>query len=202
MTIQDEYYRDHYISVDLVEIHLKNSSGANDPLYLCSGGFDITYDSSTAPTAGVNTYKAQGEWMGFSDMSEDFEVRVGKFTVTLSGVGTSYVNNFTQYDPEGLRVVIMRAFLAYTVSNGVESLTVVPVPVVLYDGIIYNVAITEGKNSCQVNIECASLFSDFDRTSGRKSNNGSNWLYQASTYDTSMEQAGFVGESNFLWGRV
>lgn len=202
MTIQDEYYRDHYVSVDLIEIHLKNTSGTSDPLYLCSGGFNISYDSSTAPTAGTNVYQAQGEWMGFSDMSEDFEVRVGKFTVSLSGVGTTYVNKFTQYDPEGMRVVIMRAYLAYSVVNNIETLSVVPNPVVLYDGIIYNVGIVESRNSCQVNIECASLFSDFDRTNGRKTNNGSNWLYQATTYDTSMEQAGFVGESNFLWGRV
>lgn len=200
---RDEFYRDNYIAIDLVEMHLKNSAGASDPLYLCGGGFNINYNSPTAPDAGTNTYEAQGEFIGFSTVSEDFEVKVGKFSIYLSGVGNDYVNRFTAYSPEGNRVVIYRAFMEYTVAGGVEALGIVPDPLILFDGIIYNVSITETGSSCQVTIECATLFSDFERTAGRKSNNGSNWLFQdGNTYDKSMSQAGFVGQSNFLWGRV
>jgi hypothetical protein len=200
---RDEYYRDNYIAIDLIEMHLKNSAGASDPLYLCGGGFNINYNSPTAPGAGTNTYEAQGEFIGFSTISEDFEIKVGKFSVYLSGVGNNYVNRFTSYSPEGNRVVIYRAFMERTLSGGVEALGIVPDPLILFDGIIYNISITETGSSCQVSVECSTLFSDFDRTSGRKSNNGSNWNFQdGNTYDKSMEQAGFVGQSNFLWGRV
>ena len=200
---RDEFYRDNYIAIDLVEMHLKNSAGNSDPLYLCGGGFNINYDSPTAPNAGTNSYEAQGEFIGFSTVSEDFEVKVGKFSIYLSGVGNDYVNRFTSFSPEGNRVVIYRAFMEYTVAGGVEALGIVPDPLILFDGIIYNVSITETGSSCQVTIECATLFSDFERTAGRKSNNGSNWLFQdGNTYDKSMSQAGFVGQSNFLWGRV
>ena len=202
MTIQDEFYRENYIAVDLVEIHLKNSVGASSPLYLCGGGFDINWTSNTAPGGGNHTYSAQGEFMGFSEMTEDFEIKLGKFNISLSGVGTDYINRFTVYPAEGQRVVLYRAFLEFKVVNNIEGLYIVPDPLMLYDGIIYNVIVTENQNNCTISVECASLFSDFDRTSGRLSNSGSNWLYQGSTYDTSMEQAGFVGESNFLWGRV
>lgn len=201
-TSRDEYYRDNYIAVDLVEIHLKNTSGANAPLYLCNGGFDISYDSSTAPNSGTNTYQAQGEFIGFSEMSENFDVALGKFTIYLSGLGTDYINKFTANNPEGKRVVIYKAFSEYAVVNGIEGLYVVPDPLMMFDGIVYNVTATESKSTCQINIECSTLFADFDRSTGRKTNSGSNWLFQGTKYDTSMEQAGFVGESNFLWGKV
>jgi hypothetical protein len=137
-----------------------------------------------------------------STLSEDFEIKVGRFSVYLSGVGNDYVNRFTAYSPEGQRVVIYRAFMEYTVTSGIEGLTIVPTPILLFDGIVYNIAITESGSSCQITVDCATLFSDFDRTAGRISNNGSNWLFQGVEYDTSMEQSGFVGQSNFLWGRT
>ena len=200
---RDEFYRDNYVAVDLLELHLKNSAGTSDPLYLCGGGYNISFDSPTAPTAGTNVYEAQGDFIGVSSLSEDFEVKVGKFSISLSGVGNSYVNRFTAYSPEGQRVVIYRAFLEYKVVNGIDGLVIVPNPITLFDGIVYNVGISETGSSCQVTVECATLFSDFDRSNGRKTNNGSNWLFQdGNTYDRSMEQAGFVGQSNFLWGRL
>jgi hypothetical protein len=201
-TTRDEFYRDNYIAVDLVEIHLKNSSGVNSPIYLCNGGFDITYDSTTAPNTGNNVYQAQGEFMGFSEMAENFDVALGKFTIYLSGLGTDYLNKFTANNPEGKRVVIYKAFLEYAVVNDIEGLYVVPDPLMMFDGVVYNVTATESRSTCQINVECSTLFADFDRTSGRRTNTGSNWLFQGTQYDTSMEQAGFVGESNFLWGKV
>ena len=200
---RDEFYRDNYVAVDLLELHLKNSAGTSDPLYLCGGGYNISFDSNTAPTAGTNVYEAQGDFIGVTTLTEDFEVKVGKFSISLSGVGNSYVNRFTAYSPEGQRVVIYRAFLEYKVVNGIDQLVIVPNPFTLFDGLVYNVSISETGSSCQVTVDCATLFSDFDRSNGRKTNNGSNWLFQdGNTYDKSMEQAGFVGQSNFLWGRL
>lgn len=65
---RSEYYRDHTISVDCVELHLPNNT-----LYLNNGGFDVAFDSPTAPNAGSNTYTAQGDFIGFSTMSEEIE---------------------------------------------------------------------------------------------------------------------------------
>ena len=171
-------YLNSYVAVDLLELHLKNSAGTSDPLYLCGGGYNINFDSNTAPTAGTNVYQAQGDFIAVSTLTEDFEVKVGKFSISLSGVGNSYVNRFTAYSPEGQRVVIYRAFLEYTVVNNIEALTIIPEPIVLFDGLIYNINISETGSSCQVTVECATLFSDFDRSNGRKTNNGSNWLFR------------------------
>jgi hypothetical protein len=209
--LRNEYYRDNYIAADLVELHLKNSSGVNTPIYLTTGGFDITWASTTSPTANP-VYTAQGEFMGFSPMGEDFDVRVGKFTIYLSGVGNEYVNQFVNGEFEGKRVVIYKAFLAFqTVTQfdlnfqalgTVEQLNIVSNPILMFDGTIYNVSITENQVSCQIGIDCSSLFADFERTAGRKTNNGSNWLYQGNEYDKAFEKAGFIGNQEIKWGKV
>lgn len=188
--VRTEFYRENFIAVDLVELHL------NSPLYLASGGINISYDSATAPAAGTNTYTAQGDFMGFSSLNEDFDVRVGKFTIYLSAVGNSYVNRFIDQDYEGKRVVVYKAFLNY------YDLSIVGTPIMLFDGQIYNAAITEKSNSCQINVDCASLFADFERTAGRKTNTNSNWFYQGISYDTSMDKSGIVGQSEFKWGKL
>lgn len=197
-TVRNEFYRNNFIAVDLVELHIPA------PLYLASGGINISWDSPTAPTAGTLTYQAQGDFMGFTGLTEDFDVRVGKFSVILSGVGNNYIIRFTNSfdDPrfkipyEGARVCVYKAFLSTT------TLQIVGDPLLLFDGMIYNVGIEETSNTCSISIECSSLFADFDRTGGRKTNNGSNWLFQGANYDTSMEQSGTVGNSEYKWGKV
>jgi hypothetical protein len=72
----------------------------------------------------------------------------------------------------------------------------------MFDGIIYNIAVNESSKSCQLNLECSSLFADFERTAGRKTNNWSNWFYQGAQVDTTMEKTGFVGQTEFKWGRL
>jgi hypothetical protein len=71
----------------------------------------------------------------------------------------------------------------------------------MFDGQIYNVNIQEGSRTCQINIECSTLFADFERSAGRKTNNASNWLFQGSTVDKTMSKAGFVGSQEFKWGK-
>lgn len=197
---RDEYYRDHTIAVDCVELHLKTASGANIPVYLCTGGFDISFDSTTAPDSGVNTYTAQGNFIGFSGMTEDFDVRVGKFTITLSGVGNDYVSYLINNPIEGNRVCIYKAFLNFGIA-GTSPLSLAAAPILMYDGTIYNFSIQETANTCQISVDCSSLFGDFEKSQGRKTNNWSNWFYQGVQYDRSMDKAGWVGQTEFLWGK-
>ncbi len=197
---RDEYYRDHTISVDCVELHLKDAQGANQALYLCSGGFDISFDSTTAPDAGSNTYAAQGNFIGFSGMGEDMDVKVGKFTITLSAIGNDYVSKFINYEVEGRRVCIYKAFLSFG-AGGLGPLALVADPILMYDGTIYNFSINETNKTCQISVDCSSLFADFERQNGRKTNNWSNWLFQGQQYDKSFEKASWVGNTEFKWGR-
>jgi len=198
---RDEYYRDHTIAIDCVELHLKTNAGADLPIYLCSGGADLSFDSPTAPTAGSNVYAAQGSFIGFTSLQEDFDVKVGKFSIFLSGVDRTTVQYLMDNEIEGKRVVLYKAFLNFG-SGGTEALQLAASPILMFDGVIYNFAIVEGEKSCQINIDCSSLFADFERTGGRKSNNWSNWFYQGSKSDTCFDKAGWVGQTEFKWGRV
>jgi hypothetical protein len=197
---KSEYYRDHTIMVDCVELHLKNATGANQPLYLCSGGADLTFDTATAPTPGANTYLSQGNFIGFTSLAEDFDVKVGKFSIYLSGINNTFINSLVNTEVEGKRVVIYKAFLGFG-PTGQDPLSLVADPILMFDGIIYNFAVTESSKSCQITIDCSSLFADFERTNGRKTNNWSNWLFQGANADTCFEKSGLVGKTEFKWGR-
>lgn len=198
---RDEYYRDHTIAIDCVELHLKTPTGASDPIYLSSGGADLSFDSATAPTAGVNTYAAQGNFIGFSSLSEDFDVKVGKFSIYLSGLSNGYVDKMINYEIEGKRVVIYKAFLGFG-SAGTAPLGLVAPPILMFDGVIYNFAVQESDRSCQITIDCSSLFADFEKSVGRKTNNWSNWFYQGNNSDKCFEKSGWVGQTEFKWGRL
>jgi len=195
---RDEFYRQNFIAVDLLEIQLPIGT-----LYFASGGMDIPYDSPTT-TGGSHTYLAQGEFLGYSGLTEDMDLRVGKFSVTLSALGSDIVylfvdlsespNNKVPY--EGSRVVMYKAFL------DVNTMQIVGQPMLTFDGTIFNVAITENASTATISIECSSLYADFERTSGRRTNNYSNWLFQGVQYDTCFEQCAYVGQSKFSWGRI
>lgn len=198
---RDEYYRDHTIAVDCVELHLKSNTGANQALYLSSGGFDVRFDSATAPDPGINTYTAQGNFIGFTGMSEDIEVKVGKFTITLSAIGNDYVTRFLTTEVEGKRVCIYKCFLGFG-PTGTDPLSLVAAPILIFDGTIYNFSINETQKTCQLSLDCSSLFADFERSNGRKTNNWSNWLFQGDNSDKCFEKSGWVGQTEFRWGRL
>ena len=196
---RNAFYSDSFFSVDLVELHIyEYPSGVQTaaPLYLCTGGYDIEWDSTTAPTAGVITYSSQGEFLGFNGVEENIEVKVGKFNIIVSALDSTtklrFLNNYTQ----GSRVVVWKAFLSKTTGAILDT------PLMVFDGQIYNFTAIDGPRTATINIDCSSIFADFERTAGRKTNNESNWLYQGIKYDTSLEKAGIVANTEYKWGRL
>jgi hypothetical protein len=187
--MRDVIYSDRLMAVDIVEIH------TSPALYLCTGGFSISVDTPTAPNSGANTYTAQGEFLGFSSMSEDLEVKVGKFSLSLSGL-TTLTQTFTKPDVSGSRVVIYKCFMDITTG------TIVDRPFLLFDGQINGITITESSRTCTINIDCASIFADFERSNGRKTNNESNWLFQGTKYDKTFELTGVIKNTEIKWGRT
>jgi hypothetical protein len=79
---------------------------------------------------------------------------------------------------------------------------VIQSPIMLFSGQINNVSIVESARSVTMTVDAASLFADFERTSGRKTNNDSNWRFQGSKYDTTFEKAGILKNTDVLWGRT
>ncbi len=191
--IRNEYYRDGFICVDLLEIHLYDENNVAMPYYFSNGGVNL---EATSSLTGLSvTYLAQGEFMGYTSMTESLDTNVGKFSVALSGLVPDFFADLINNASEGRRVVIKKAFL------DLQTYQIVQQPITVYEGYIYNYALTEGAKTATLNLSCSSLFSDFERTNGRKTNNWSNWLFQGTKYDRAMEKAGFVGQTEFLWGR-
>jgi hypothetical protein len=192
--IRNEYYRDAFIAVDLLEIHLIDDNGDALTKYYTNGGMNIIATSTL--TGQEVSYEAQGDFLGFTSMTENLETSVGKFTIQLSGLNLETISDVANYNAEGRKVVVRKAFL------GPTDFQLVQQPITVYEGYIFNFAITETQSTVNLNISCASLFSDFERTAGRKTNNWSNWLLQGFQYDKCMDKAGYVGQSEFLWGRL
>jgi hypothetical protein len=187
--IREEYSRDHQFAVDLIRMFLKDANGNTVEEYLCTGMIDITYNG--------NVYTAQGEFLGYSAIQEDYDVKVGKITISLSGVDNDFASRFSNIDQVGSEIRVGKVFLDLNTLDIISDYAIV-----MYIGEIYNVSIQENAETCTINVECASVFADFDRTAGRRTNDWSNWYFQGTRYDTAMEKAGFVGNTEFLWGRI
>jgi hypothetical protein len=197
-TLMNEFKRENFFAQELVYIGLRDSSGnqsitSTAALRFASGGIDVKV---TEADNVQRTYTAQGDFLGFSTVSEEFDVKLGKFSISLSGVTTGMVDKFLGKDFEGSPVEITRALLDY------QTLAVLGF-IKIFDGYIYNVSITENAITCSIEISCATLWSDFDRIAGRKTNNHSNWHYQGGdSSDRAFDKTAIVGNTQFNWGKA
>ena len=192
--VLDEIYRENFFSVDVVYIALLDNTGVitdDSTLRLATGGIDIPIQFTD------NTYKtftAQGDFMGFNPIEDTLDAKLGKFSIQLSGLTSGMVQRFLNKDFEGQRVQVAKIFLNYqTLQNFAQY--------VIFDGIIYNATITEDEKTCTITIDVATLWADFDRKSGRMTDNNSNWVFQGgSTLDKCFQKSGSVGQISFQWG--
>jgi hypothetical protein len=193
---RNAFYSDSFISVDLVELHLFDYSGTDVSKYYCNGGYDITWNSTTAPTAGDIVYLSQGDFIGFSGVEENFDVKVGKFSIVLSAIEYATLSTFLNNETEGSRVVVYKAFLSKTTGQILDT------PIMVFDGQIHGYSVNESSRSATIQIDCSSIFADFERVAARKTNNESNWLFQGVKYDTALEKSGIIANTEYKWGRL
>lgn len=192
--IRNEYYRDSFVCVDLVELHLKNGN-VSIPRYFSNGGMSVIANSTL--TGQPVTFTAEGEFLSFTTMRENLDTSVGKFDIQLTAINPSLLSDVINYNAEGRKVVVRKAFYSVT-----PTVSLIREPISVYEGYIFNYAIQESATAAVLTISCASLFADFERSAGRKTNNYSNWLFQGYDFDRCMDKAGYVGNTEFLWGRT
>jgi len=196
-TLRDEFYRANFFSQELVYIGLRDGTGdqtitSTAALRLATGGINV---SITEVDSVTRSYLAQGDFLGFSSVTEEFDVKLGKTSFTLSGANLTMVNNFLNKDFEGSPVQITRVFLDYDDLAPLGSM-------VVFDGYIYNVSIAESEVSCQITVDCATLWADFDRRAGRMTDNNSNWTFLKDNSDRSFDKTAIIGNKEFLWGKL
>lgn len=154
------------------------------PLYLTDYFHEIAY--------GGNTYDPASHLLSLDDAQETQDLRVGSITVNISGVDQSYISIFLNQEYVNREVNIWLAILG---SDG----SITGDPIKTFDGQISGYSLQESKNSCVINMNVASHWADFERKTGRFTNNNSQkYLFPS---DTGMR---FAAESikDIKWGKA
>ena len=160
-SVQTKLGASSVFGVDLIELHLSTS------LYFTSSNIDLDFDSNTAPDSGANTYLAQGQFLYFGNIVESSDLRVGQVDLTFTAVDTTTVALLLNNNYMNKRVVIYRAILDSDYSFTSDDVFTV------FDGRIMNYSIRETDSTATVTMTVASLFADFERKNGRRTNDAS-----------------------------
>jgi len=151
---QAEIAKNNITGFELLEIELDDGTHR-----FTNGPWDTTYDG--------NTYQALGNFLGFSDVQENTQMQIAELTITLTGLRQADFGYFVNTDFIDRQVRIYRQLYR--------------------DGIIGTFKIFEGRFSsaaCEDDGEiltvggtAANQFVDFERTSGRRTNDDEQQFY-------------------------
>ena len=184
--LQDRLQSSKVFVADLIEMHFAT------PIYFTTTNINLAFDSDTAPTAGSNTYLAQGQFLSYGNIIESSDLRMGTLELTFTAVDTTMVAVVLNNAYIDKRVVIYRAVL-----NSNYSFTSNDVFLV-FDGRITGYLIREAEKTAEVILTCASQFADFERTNGRRTNPASQNLYFPG--DRGMDFSPQIAK-DIAWGR-
>lgn len=181
-TIKTELAKDAIAFADLVELHF-------DTLYrLTNAHIPIV---TATDTASSGTYTANGELMSFDSVTETGEAKVNQINLALSGAATTYTNLFLNNDYVDRRMVIYRVFFN-------DSMQILGSPIMLFDGEIQSYVINETGASSTISITSASVFYDFERINGRRTNQSSQHAYFPA--DQGLKYSAITID-NLKWGK-
>ena len=174
------------ISVLLIDIGMANGSTTR----YTDAPYNISFNS--------NTYTAQGVFLGVSETEENADVQIVSATITLSALDTSYVTAFATSAQINQLVTIRRAFINFTTnqligdSAGENAITI-------FRGRISGYSVNNNVNTAEITIQVSSQFINFDKRSGRRTNQGN--FQVEHPQDNSMEFSA-VSLKDIRWGRV
>ena len=171
---------------DLIELHL------DTPIYFTTTNINLIYNSPTSPDSSVTTYLAQGQFVGYGNINESADLRVGTLELTFTAVDSTMVAVVLNNDYIDKRVVIYRAIL-----NNDYSFTDTDV-FLTFDGYVTGYTIKEEAQTATLILECSSQFADFERTNGRRTNPASQNLHFAT--DRGMDFSPQIVK-DIKWGR-
>ena len=142
-------------------VHLININFAT-PVYLTDSPYTVT-----SSVSGISrTYTASDFVMGISNFTEETDITKTSLTLTLSGADQTFISTVLNENVVNDAVNIYRGFLD-------DSNSLIADPFLLYDGQIDSFSISESATESTVNISIVSHWADFEKTSGRKTNNTS-----------------------------
>lgn len=167
-------------------VHLININFTT-PVYLTDCSFSLT-----SSVSGVSrTYTASDFILGMSNFTEETDITKTSLTLSLSGADVTFISTVLNENVVNDSVSIYRGFLD-------SSSALISDPFLLYDGQIDSYSISERETESIVNISIVSHWADFEKTSGRKTNNNSQQRFFSG--DVGMD---FSSETvlDLKWGR-
>ncbi len=118
----------------------------------------------TDPTLG--TFNASSHVLQFGSITETSALKGNTFQIELSAVDQAYVSILLGSNQIGRRFKAWRAILD---SNN----AIIGSPFMVFDGIIVGFSIADSERASKLTVEVASHWTDFEKTSGRKTNSNS-----------------------------
>lgn len=168
------------VRVALIEIETTGAS-----VYYTDNTFDITH--------GGNTYEAQGNFLGVGETEENAELIITTVTLVISALLTSNVTTFAQSGMVNKKVTISYAYLDPTDNSIIDT------PIIMFQGKVNGYQINDNGATATIALEVASIFSNFEKTAGRRTNEAN--FRQEHPNDRSMEFAHVVTK-DITWGRL
>lgn len=153
------------------------TSQKSAPCYLVDVWLDNGTVSMTDAWVGISydgrTYTANGHFLGFTGLSEHFDMTIPSVSLSISAVDQVWIARVLSQPYIDRRVTIFKAFLDYT------SLALISSPVLIFDGRMDTMNIQDDPESgtCSVNGSASSQWSDFQRTPGRHTNDAEQQVF-------------------------
>tara|TARA_R100000353_G_scaffold110786_1_gene79468 strand:- start:587 stop:1159 length:573 start_codon:yes stop_codon:yes gene_type:complete len=181
--IVTEISKDAFVFADLVELHFST------PKFITN--FKVNISTTTTTSGGAQTFTAAGELLSFDTIRETPQIKTNQINLGLSGTSSTFTNIFLNNDYVDTRVVIYRVFFN-------SSLVQIDSPVMLFDGEIQSFAINETGKTSQVGVVCSSVFYEFEKINGRRTNESSQQQFFAN--DRGMQYSSLTVE-DIKWGK-
>lgn len=174
------------ISIILIDIGMANGSTTR----YTDAPYNISFNS--------NTYTAQGVFLNVSETEENADVQIVSATITLSALDVSYVTSFATSAQINQLVTVRRGFINFSTnqligdSAGENAITI-------FRGRISGYSVSNNVNTAEITIQVSSQFINFDKRSGRRTNQGN--FQVEHPQDNSMEFSA-VGLKDIKWGKA
>jgi len=181
--IKTEIAKNAIAFADLVELHF-------DPVQkLTNAQIGLV---ATTPTGGSSgSYASNGKLLSFDLVQETGEAKVNQINISLSGTSNTFTDLFLNNAYVDKRVVIYRVFLN-------DQLGIIDNPVMMFDGEIQSFTVNETGETSTVIVTSASVFYEFEKNNGRRTNETSQKGFFPS--DNGMKFSALTLD-NILWGK-
>lgn len=169
----------------LVKLTLLEIETTTGTVYYTDGPFDIDHNG--------NTYLAQGNFLSVTDIEENTDLVITNCVLNISALDSANLSKFAISGNINKTITVSTAYLDPTDNS------IVGTPIINFKGNIVGYSVSDARNTATISLEVASLFANFERVGGRRTNEAN--FRREHPNDRTMEFAHQTIE-DILWGKV